>query len=71
MSISDKRKEYIYQYQREKLKRIPLDVPKDNYERIKAHSEAQGESVNGFIKRLYLKPWSGRKVIHLQKILIF
>lgn len=41
----------MYRYAKENLKRIPLDVPKAEYETIKAHSEARGESVNGFIKR--------------------
>lgn len=50
MAISPERKEYIYQYAKEKLKRIPLDVPKATYEEIKAHAEARGKSVNGFIK---------------------
>ena len=51
MAITAKRKEYIYAYQKENLKRIPLDVPKSVYEEIKAHAEATGTSVNGFIKR--------------------
>lgn len=51
MAISPERKEYIYQYAKEKLKRIPLDVPKSSYEEIKNHAEAHSESVNGFIKR--------------------
>lgn len=51
MSMTDERKEYIYQYAKEKLKRIPLDVPKSTYEEIKAHAESRKESVNGFIKR--------------------
>ena len=51
MSMTDERKEYIYQYAKENLKRIPLDVPKATYEQIKAHASAHGESVNGFIKR--------------------
>lgn len=51
MPMSDQRKEYIYKYAKENLKRIPLDVPKADYETIKAHSEARGESVNGFVKR--------------------
>lgn len=46
-----KRNEYMYNYAKEKLKRIPLDVQKSKYEEIKAHSEARKESVNGFIKR--------------------
>lgn len=48
---SGSRNEYMYRYAREKLKRIPLDVQKSKYDEIKAHSEARGESVNGFIKR--------------------
>ncbi len=51
MPMSDQRKEYIYKYAKENLKRIPLDVPKADYETIKTHSAARGESVNGFIKR--------------------
>ena len=51
MAITPERKEYIYQYAKEKLKRIPLDVPKTAYEAIKAHADARNESVNGFIKR--------------------
>ena len=51
MAMSDQRKEYLYKYQKDKLKRIPLDVPIADYERIKAHAEGHKESVNGFIKR--------------------
>ena len=51
MAITEKRKEYMYQYAKEKLKRIPLDVTKSTYEEIKIHAEAHGESVNGFVKR--------------------
>lgn len=51
MAVTAKRKEYIYAYQKENLKRIPLDVSKSAYEEIKAHAEATGTSVNGFIKR--------------------
>ena len=51
MPITDQRKEYLYEYQKEKLKRIPLDVQKDQYEKIKAAANAAGESVNGYIKK--------------------
>ena len=51
MSITDQRKEDLYGYQKEKLNRIPLDVQKEQYERIKAAADAAGESVNGYIKR--------------------
>lgn len=40
-----------YRYNQAHLKRVPLDVQKEHYEKIKAHAESRGESVNGFIKR--------------------
>lgn len=49
--MTEARKKSIYKYAKENLKRIPLDVPKADYESIKAHAAARGESVNGFIKR--------------------
>ena len=42
--------DYMVKYQRENLKRIPLDVRKDKYEEIKAAADRVGESVNGYIK---------------------
>ncbi len=51
MALSEQRKEYLYDYQKTKLKRIPLDVPKEKYEEIKAAADAAGEKVNGYIKK--------------------
>lgn len=51
MPITEKRKESMYKYAKENLKRVPLDMQKTTYEEIKAHAEGRGESVNGFIKR--------------------
>lgn len=51
MTMSDNRKEYLYKYQKEKLKRVPLDVPIEKYEEIKQASSQVGESVNGYIKK--------------------
>ncbi len=45
------RKEYLNNYHKEKLKRVPLDLTKEYYEKIKLHSQERSESVNGFIKR--------------------
>ena len=45
------RSEINIEYAKRSLKRIPLDVQKEQYEIIKDHAENQGESVNGFIKR--------------------
>lgn len=48
--ISTKAK-YDIEYAKNKLKRIPLDVQKEKYEKIKAAATAAGESVNGYIKK--------------------
>lgn len=45
------RSEINMEYAKRNLKRIPLDVQKEQYEIIKEHAQKQGESVNGFIKR--------------------
>lgn len=51
MSMTEDRKEYLYKYQKEKLKRIPLDVKKEEYDRIATAAKEDGQSVNGFIKQ--------------------
>ena len=38
-------------YKASNIKRVPLDVQKEHYDRIKNHAEGRGETVNGFIKR--------------------
>lgn len=38
-------------YRASKIKRVPLDMQIADYEKMKNHAEARGESVNGFIKR--------------------
>ena len=45
------RSEYRNGWIAEKLDRINLTMPKGKKDAIKAHAEAQGESVNGFINR--------------------
>lgn len=49
--MSDQRKDYLYKYAKDNLKRIPLDVTKEKYDQIKAAADTAGESVNGYIKR--------------------
>lgn len=51
MALTEKRKESMYKYARENLKRIPLDVTKEKYEEIKAAAEAAGLPVNRYIKK--------------------
>lgn len=50
MAISEQRKEYLYEYQKTKLKRIPLDVTKEKYEEIATAAERTGIPVNRYIK---------------------
>ncbi len=51
MPLTEERKEYLKEYQKSKLKRIPLDVTKEKYDAIKAAADSAGESVNGYIKK--------------------
>lgn len=51
MPLSKQRKESMYKYAKEKLKRIPLDVQKEKYVEIKSHADSHKESVNGYIKK--------------------
>ena len=44
------KRKYIAEYKNERLKRIPLDVQRAEYDRIKAASVMAGETVNGYIK---------------------
>ena len=50
MTLTENQKQSRYKYAKENLKRIPLDVQKEHYDRIKAAADSVGESVNGYIK---------------------
>lgn len=41
----------VNKYMKENYDRVNLTIPKGRKEQIKAHAEARGESVNGFITR--------------------
>lgn len=43
--------QYKNTWQKENVDRVNLTMPKGRKDEIKAHAEAQGESVNGFINR--------------------
>ena len=45
------RKKQILNIAKTSIKRIPLDVQKEKYEKIKIAAEAAGESINGYIKK--------------------
>ena len=50
--MTDERREYLNEYKKENLKRIPLDVHHDFYIRVLQHAAMEGRSVNGYIKRV-------------------
>ena len=45
------RNEYQIEYRKKNLKRVSLELPIKDYEKIKQHTENTSESINGFIKR--------------------
>lgn len=45
------RKEYLNNYHKTKLKRVPLDLPLEKYEELKKHCQERSIPVNTFIKR--------------------
>ena len=49
-AMTEEKKQYLAEYRKAKLHRIPLDVSNELYDRIKAAADAQGRSVNNFIK---------------------
>lgn len=51
MASSEALKRAIKKYEKEKIDRIPMRVPKGKKELIQAHAAKRGESVNGFINR--------------------
>lgn len=50
MATYEYNKKYVDKYM-EKLEEIKIRVPKGDKDKIKAHAESMGESVNGFINR--------------------
>lgn len=52
MAVSKSQQKAVHKYVKANYDRMELTVPKGRKERIKAHAEAQGESVNGFITRV-------------------
>ena len=50
MPYNEKQKEYSLKYAKEKLKRVPLDLKIEEYERLSAAAMSANMSINGFIK---------------------
>lgn len=51
MAVSKAQQAAVTRYVKAKYDRFGLTMPKGRLDEIKAHSEALGESVNGFINR--------------------
>lgn len=51
MAVSKSQQKAVHKYVKANYDRLELTVPKGRKDEIKAHAEAQGESVNGFINR--------------------
>lgn len=54
MKDTDKKREkakYDVDYAKKNIKRVPLDMQKDDYDKLQAAASAAGEKVNTYIKR--------------------
>ena len=54
MTDPDKKREkarYDVDYAKKNIKRVPLDMQKDDYDKLQAAASAAGEKVNTYIKR--------------------
>ena len=51
MTYNENKKKYDIQYQKDKIKRIPLNVQKPKYDEIKAAADNAHETVSGYIKK--------------------
>lgn len=51
MGWKENKTAYNIKYAKDKLKRVPLDLKLEDYDKLKAHAETMHETVNGFIKR--------------------
>ena len=51
MAVTNAQKKAVQKYVKDKYDRVVLTMPKGKKEGIKAHAEAQGESLNAFINR--------------------
>ncbi len=47
---TEAQKKASLRYAKDKLKRVPLDLKKEEYERLAAIAKVSGKSINGYIK---------------------
>lgn len=51
MTVSKAQQKAVHKYVRENYDRVEVTLPKGKKAEVKAHADAQGESLNGFINR--------------------
>lgn len=61
MPTTEAQKKARYKYEKEKIKRVPLDMSKEMYADVKAAADAAGQSVNGYIKQAIVEKMNGGK----------
>lgn len=59
--VSKAQQKAVNKYMKENYDEIKVRVPKGMKEKIKAHAESRGESVNGFITRAILEAMEREK----------
>ena len=55
VAVSKAQQKAVTKYVKNKYDRFGLTMPKGDLDAIKAHAEARGESVNGFINRAVME----------------
>ena len=50
--LTEERKAYLKEYRKKNIRRIPLEVTHEFYDRIKKYADERGRSVNNTIKFL-------------------
>ena len=64
MATSKAQVEATLRYKAKKYKRIPLDMKIEEYEELKEYTDKNGESINGFIRRIIKENIKGEKISH-------
>nr|DAO40198.1 MAG TPA: hypothetical protein [Caudoviricetes sp.] len=59
--MDEKRKEYLLQYEKENIRRIPFNVRRSDYEELKAIVDKEGVPMNAYIKKA-LNAYTGQEI---------
>lgn len=51
MKETSAKAQYDIEYAKNKIKRVPLDMQKSDYEKLQAAANAAGEKINAYIKK--------------------